>query len=195
MDAKDLNRIHDIARQMLGNATFAGLDHAERVWQIAEDIGRSEGADLDVLQVAALLHDIAVPINKARHYEIGALLARGILSQLGFTEERIDPIAHAIKAHSRYGGPDPQTLEERILWDADVVECVGATGLARAIVRGLESGAYSGDLNELPALIDDLIERVGGTLYTERGRALAQDRIAYLRAFQKRLKAEIEGKV
>jgi hypothetical protein len=75
-----------------------------------------------------------------------------------------------------------------------VVECVGAIGLARAIVRGLESGAYSGDLSELPALIDGLIERLDGTLYTERGQALARDRIAYLRAFQEQLKAEIEGK-
>jgi len=193
MGDRDLSSIRDIARQMLGNATFSGLDHAERVRQIAEDIGQREGADLDVLRVAALLHDIGVPINKERHYEIGALLARGILLQLGFTEGEIEPIAHAIEAHSRYGGPDPQTLEGRILQDADAVEYVGATGLARAIVRGLESGAYSGDLSELPALIDGLIERVEGTLHTERGQALVCDRIAYLRAFQQRLRAEMEG--
>jgi len=194
MDDRELSSIRDIARQMLSNAAFSGLDHAERVRQIAEDIGQREGADLDILRVAALLHDIGVPINKERHYEIGALLAQGILLQFGFTEDEIEPIAHAIEAHSRYGGPDPQTLEGRILQDADAVEYVGATGLARAIVRGLESGAYSGDLSELPALIDGLIERVDGTLHTERGQALVRDRIAYLRAFQERLKAEIEGK-
>ena len=194
MDGRVLSSIRDIARQMLSKAAFSGLDHAERVRQIAEDIGQREGADLDILRVAALLHDIGVPINKERHYEIGALLAQGILLQLGFTEDEIEPIAHAIEAHSRYGGPDPQTLEGRILQDADAVEYVGATGLARAIVRGLESGAYSGDLSELPALIDGLIERVDGTLHTERGQALVRDRIAYLRAFQERLKAEIEGK-
>ena len=195
MNDRELSSIRDIARQLLGNATFAGLDHAERVLQTVEDIGQREGADLDVLRVAALLHDIGVPINKARHYEIGALLARGILSQLGFTEDEIEPIAHAIEAHSRYGGPDPQTLEARILQDADVVEYVGAIGLARAFARGLESGDYSGDLNELPALIDGLIERVDGMLHTERGQALVRERIAYLRAFQERLKAEIEGEL
>lgn len=194
MDDRELSSIRDIARQMLSNAAFSGLDHAERVRQIAEDIGQREGADLDILRVAALLHDIGVPINKERHYEIGALLAQGILLQFGFTEDEIEPIAHAIEAHSRYGGPDPQTLEGRILQDADAVEYVGATGLARAIVRGLESGAYSGDLSELPTLIDGLIERVDGTLHTERGQVLVRDRIAYLRAFQERLKAEIEGK-
>ena len=194
MDDRELSSMRDIARQMLSNAAFSGLDHAERVRQIAEDIGQREGADLDILRVAALLHDIGVPINKERHYEIGALLAQGILLQFGFTEDEIEPIAHAIEAHSRYGGPDPQTLEGRILQDADAVEYVGATGLARAIVRGLESGTYSGDLSELPALIDGLIERVDGTLHTERGQALVRDRTAYLRAFQERLKAEIEGK-
>ncbi len=195
MDDREPDSIHDIARQMLGNATFSGLDHAERVRQIAEDIGHREGADLDILRAAALLHDIGVPINKNLHYEIGALLAQGILSQFGFTKDEIKPIVHAIEAHSRYGGPDPQTSEGRILQDADAVEYVGATGLARAIVRGLESGAYSGDLSELPALIDELIERVDGTLHTKRGQALVRDRIAYLRDFQERLKAEIEGEL
>lgn len=195
MGNRDLSSIRDIARQMLGQATFSGLDHAERVLQIVEDIGRREGADLDILRVAALLHDIGVPINKERHYEVSALLARGILLQLGFTEDEIEPVVHVIEAHSRYGGPDPQTLEARILQDADAVEYVGAVGLARAIVRGLESGAYRGNVNELPALIDGLIERVEGTLHTERGRALAGERIAYLRAFQERLKAEIGGTI
>lgn len=193
MGDRDVSSIRDIAREMLSKATFSGLDHAERVLQIVEDIGRREGADLDILRVAALLHDIGVPINKERHYEIGALLARGVLLQFGFTADEIGPIAHAIEAHSRYGGPDPQTLEGRILQDADAVEYVGAIGLARAIARGVESGAYSGDLNELPALIDGLIERVEGTLHTEGGQVLVRDRATYLRAFQERLKAEIEG--
>lgn len=193
MGDRDVSSIRDIARQMLSKATFSGLDHAERVLQIVEDIGRREGADLDILRVAALLHDIGLPINKERHYEIGALLARGVLLQFGFTADEIGPIAHAIEAHSRYGGPDPQTLEGRILQDADAVEYVGAIGLARAIARGVESGAYSGDLNELSALIDGLIERVEGTLHTEGGQVLVRDRAAYLRAFQERLKAEIEG--
>jgi uncharacterized protein len=195
MNDTDLSLIRDIARQMLKNAAFSGLDHAERVQQIAEDIGRREGADLKVLRVAALLHDIGVPIDRERHYEIGARLARGILAQLGFTQDEIEPIAHVIEAHSRYGGPDPQTLEGRILQDADAVEYVGATGLARAIVRGLKSGTYDADLNKLPALMDGLIEQVDGTLHTERGRALVRERIAYLRAFQERLKAEMDGQL
>jgi uncharacterized protein len=193
MDDRKLGEVRDIARQMLGNATFAGLDHAERILQIVEDIGQREGADLDVLRVAALLHDIGVPVNKPRHYEIGALMARGILSQLGFTEDEIEPIAHVIEAHSRYGGPDPQTIEGKILQDADAVEYVGAIGLARAFARALESGDYSGDVSELPTLIDGLIERVDGTLHTERGQALVRERITYLRTFQERLQAEMKG--
>ena len=71
----------------------------------------------------------------------------------------------------------------------------GAAGLARAIVRGLKSGTYDADLNKLPALIDGLIERVDGTLHTERGQALVRERIAYLRTFQERLKAEMDGQL
>jgi uncharacterized protein len=85
-------------------------------------------------------------------------MARGILSQLGFTEDEIEPIAHVIEAHSRYGGPDPQTIEAKILQDADAVEYVGAIGLARAFPRTLESGDYSGDVEE--SLFDKKMERV-----------------------------------
>ncbi len=194
MEEREIDRVRAIAGQMLKNAAFSGMDHAARVGQIAEDIGRAEGADLGVLRVAALLHDIGVPLDKGRHFEIGALLARGILSQLGYAPEEVERIAHVIEAHSRYGGPEPKTLEARILQDADAVEYVGAVGLARAIVRGRESGDYDGDLSTLPALIDGLVARVEGTLHTERGRALVTDRIAYLRAFKERLEAELAGR-
>ena len=194
MERSSVEAVRAIAGQMLKNATFSGTDHAARVGQIAEDIGRAEGADLSVLRVAALLPDIGVPLDKGRHFEIGALLARGILAQLGYAPDDVERIAHVIEAHSRYGGPEPETLEARILQDADAVEYVGAVGLGRAIVRGLESGEYDGDLGKLPALIDGLAAKVEGTLHTERGRALGADRIAYLRSFEQRLEAQLAGR-
>ena len=193
--ADDLNAIYQIAQEMVRAASFAGMDHVQRVCQIAEEIGRQEGANLDVLRAAAYLHDIAVRLDKPRHYELGSRLARDILRELGWTEEQIEPVVHAIEAHSRYGGPDPQTLEARILQDADAVEYVGAVGLARAIVRSYEAGEYKGNVAELTALVDGLIERVEGSLHTTRGRELVAERIAWLRSFQKRLQAELACEV
>lgn len=195
INREDLEAIRRTAEEMVKTTSFAGMDHVERVAQIAEQIGREEGADLDVLRAAAYLHDIAVPLDKARHYDLGGRLARGLLRDRGWAEEQIEPVVHAIEAHSRYGGPEPQTLEARILQDADAVEYVGAVGLARAIVRSFEAGEYRGNVAELPALVDRLIARVEGSLHTARGRELAAERIAWLRQFQERLQAELAGEV
>jgi uncharacterized protein len=193
ISAQDLEAIRRIAAEMSGVASFAGMDHVQRVLDIAVDIGRAEGADLDVLRAAAYLHDIAVPLNKARHFDLGSRLARGILRELGWNEGQIEPVVHAIGTHSRYGGPEPQTLEARILQDADAVDYVGAVGLARALVRSFEGGEYRGNVAELPAVVDRLCERVAGSQHTARGRELVAERIEWLRGFQDRLQAELAG--
>ncbi|MGC9334556.1 MAG: HD domain-containing protein, partial [Anaerolineae bacterium] len=146
-----------------------------------------------VLRAAAYLHDIAVPLDKARHYELGARLARGLLGETGASQKETEAIVHAIEAHSRYGGPDPQTLEARVLYDADTVEFVGAIGLARGIVRAMESGDYRSDVRQLPALVDRMIAQVEGLQHTEQGAAMADGRIAWLREYKARLEAELRG--
>ncbi len=187
------DKVEEIARQMSQNASFAGFDHAWRVTQIALDIGEREGADLEVLRIAGLLHDIGVPLDKPRHYEIGAFLARGILKELGYGEKFVDRVAKIIEAHSKYGGPDPETLEGKILQDADAVEYVGAVGLVRGIVRALEAGRYRGDVNQIPSLIDDLVAQISGNLHTERAKELVRERIEFLEGFKQRILEELNG--
>ncbi len=187
------DKVEEIARQMSQNASFAGFDHAWRVTQIALDIGEREGADLEVLRIAGLLHDIGVPLDKPRHYEIGAFLARGILKELGYGEKFVDRVAKVIETHSRYGGPDPETLEGKILQDADAVEYVGAVGLVRGIVRALEAGRYRGDVNQIPSLIDDLVAQISGNLHTERAKELVRERIEFLEGFKQRILEELNG--
>jgi uncharacterized protein len=193
MDERELESMRAVAGEMLGGASFAGMDHIERVLTTAEKIGRQEGTDLDVLRAAAYLHDIAVPLNKARHYALGARLARGLLGETSAGQEETEAIVHAIEAHSRYGGPDPQTLEARVLYDADTVEFVGAIGLARGIVRAMESGEYSGDVRQLPALVDHMIAQVEGLQHTKQGKAMADGRIVWLLEYKARLEAELRG--
>lgn len=193
MDERE-KKVEEISRQMSQNASFAGFDHAWRVTQIALDIGRHEGADLEVLKIAGLLHDIGVPVDKPHHYEIGAFLARGILKELGYDSDFANRVARVIETHSRYGGPEPDSLEGKILQDADAVEYVGAIGLARGIVRAMEAGRYHGDVNQVPDLIDDLISQVSGKLHTERARELLQERIDFLKSFKERIQEELDGK-
>ncbi len=193
-DAERLIKVRDFARRMVQHNSFANMDHVERVRNVAIDIARRENADLQVVEIASWLHDIGVIVDKGTHYDIGAELSRGFLLGLGYDADLVEQVCHAIATHSRYGGADPETIEAKVLQDADAVEYVGAIGLARAFVRDRESAAYDGDVAAVPAMIDRLIGHIGH-LYTQRARELIDERIAFMRLYQSRLVQELAGEV
>ena len=186
----------DILRAWLGkNSThhpFAGPDHIARVVALSTDIGASEGANSEIIWAAALLHDIGVPICAGNHYEIGALLARGVLAEAGYELPEIEAICHAIEAHSRYGGPEPATIEAKCLFDADAIDYVGVVGLIRGIGRAASRGEYFGDVAQCVSIGRNLADSVRGICYTERGKALMEDRIRNLDAAMAILRAELQ---
>lgn len=139
-------------------------DHTLRVYNLAMHIGKIENADLEILGVAAILHDIGRPTEtKLRnekknvcHAEIGAIMAEGILQNYGFGKENIEKVKQCILSH-RYSGLTgcaykkikekeflqekiPKTKEAKVLFDADKLDNIGAIGLARAF-------NYSGTYN------------------------------------------------
>ncbi len=177
-------------REMFGEK-IAGTDHLERAYQWCQKIGRTKGASMEILLTAALLHDIGVPVDRKRHYEAALPKARAFLGKMGLKEDEIQRILHIIEAHSRYGGPDPQSFEAKILQDVDAIEYVGAVGLIRGVVRALHEGSFSGKIEEVPKLIDDLIKRVEGNFYTEEAKRVVEKRIAFLKLFSDRLNREL----
>jgi uncharacterized protein len=100
---------------------------------------------VEIVRAAALLHDIARAEEDAAgrgdHAEMAAARAREILIARGVPAERADAVAHAIAAHRFRGDTAPQTLEARILFDADKLDSIGAIGVARAY-------AVSGSLHQ-----------------------------------------------
>ena len=188
-----LEKVREFVRERLEGERVSGLDHAERVLYWCERLGEAVGADLEVLRLAALLHDVAVPTaGRERHFEEGARMARELLSELGLSEEKVEAVASAIRAHSTFGGPEPETLEEKVLFDADRLDFIGAIGIARAIARGLLSGAYSGDVSELPELLRKTLEK-GRKVHTEEARRVAEGRIKFMEEFIRQLEAELRG--
>jgi uncharacterized protein len=187
------DKIRKFINKEMAGEQIAGTDHLERAYEWCQKVGRARGADMEILLTAALLHDIGVPIDRKRHYEAALPKARAFLGELGFKEDEIKKILHVIEAHSRYGGPDPQTLEAKILQDVDAIEYVGAVGLMRGIVRALHERSFSGKIKEIPKVIDDLIKRVEGNFYTEEAKHVVGKRIAFLKTFSDRLKKELAG--
>ncbi len=191
------------------NDTAHSFDHVLRVWRLAERIGRAEGADLEILQAASLLHDVgrAEELATGRcHAEAGAEMARELLA--GWPASRANAVAEAIAQHRfRGNGPEPRSLEARVLYDADKLDAIGAIGVARAYaVAGLQNQrlwapvqSEGGGLRASPQEHTPVHEftfklaRLAGRMQTATGRRLAQRRHEVMVAFFEELEREVLG--
>lgn len=111
------------------------LLHFKRVVRTAKQICVEEGGQLEVVVPAAWLHDfVNVPKNDPRRKKASQLSAQEavrFLRELAYPETYLEPIAHAIAAHSFSANIEPRTLEAKIVQDADRLDGLGAIGIAR----------------------------------------------------------------
>ncbi len=188
-----------------------GPDHALRVEQTALFIGRSMGANLDILSTAAILHDIG------RHHETksrgmlchaskGADMAAGILTDFNFSAEDIKQICAAIRCHRFRGNNIPQSLEEKILFDADKLDSIGAIGIGRAFLfagqidaklhnASMDISGTKSYSSEDTAYREFKVKmcKVKDRMLTPLGFQLAQERHDFMEIFFQRLEREIFG--
>ena len=190
------------------------FDHVLRVLRLAERLAGEEGADIQVVRAAALLHDAegSAPDSAQRlsHHHQSAQFAAGVLAEEGWPEERIEAVLHCIRAHRfRHDGETPQTLEAQILFDADKLDVLGAIGVARVVAyatlnnqpvyaapsaRFVASGEKeAGEPHSAYHEYLFKLRRIKDRLHTRTARALASERDAYLGEYFARLAAEIEG--
>ncbi|WP_158926635.1 HD domain-containing protein [Acidisphaera sp. S103] len=185
--------------------------HLLRVWQNAASIAEQEsGCDRTVLTAAVILHDcVAVEKNspqRAMASRLAAARARVVLADMGWDTERIDAAAHAIEAHSFSAGIAPETVEARIVQDADRLDAIGAIGIARCfyVAGRMGSGLYNPDdpqavhrdLDDRHFALDHFgakLFRVAGNFQTKAGQALADARTRTMRDFVAALLDEIDG--
>ena len=113
--------------------------HVYRVWQSALRIGEIEGADVYVVQLAALLHDLGDQKFHGGDETVGPRMAREWLKSLDAAPVVIDHVCEIIRDLS-FKGADVQTpmrtLEGRVVQDADRLDAIGAIGIARAFAYG-----------------------------------------------------------
>lgn len=190
------------------------FEHVMRVYRMAERLAQEEGADLDIVRAAALLHDAdgSAPGSETRatHHHRSADFARQVLLEEGWSDERIAAVQHCIRAHRfRRDGEAPQTLEARILFDADKLDVLGAIGVARAVAyatlnhqpfytqpsqRFIESGEKEpGEPHSTYHEYLFKLRKIKDLLYTKTARDLAVERDEYLATFFRQLAAELAG--
>jgi uncharacterized protein len=186
-------------------------DHTERVYRLCLRIGGKEKADLGVLKLAALLHDIGREAEdrssgKVCHGRSGAALARKALERHGLDEATVRAVVHCIRAHRFRKGAVPRTLEARVLFDADKLDSIGAVGVGRAFQFAGEIGARLHDKDidvgrtkpytrEDTAYREYLVKlrRVKDRMTTREGKRIAAERHRFMAAFFARLNKETDG--
>lgn len=190
------------------------FEHVLRVYRMAERLAEAEGADLEIVHAAALLHDAqgsaADSELRSEHQYASANFAAQVLSAEGWDAERIEAVQHCIRAHRYRGTEKPETLEAKIIFDADKLDVLGAIGAARVIgyatqagtpwyvppseqfikigkeIEGEQHSAYHEHLFKL--------RKVRDRMFTDSAREIAQERLRYLDEFFERLIDEWNGK-
>jgi len=127
--------------------------HIQRVWKNALLIGQQEGADLFVVQLAALLHDIADWKFHGGDETLGPRRAEAWLAGLGVDRATIERVCDII-GHLSFKGAGVATpmdsIEGQVVQDADRLDAIGAIGIARAFAYGGHAGRAMHDPEVLP---------------------------------------------
>ena len=184
-------QIREYVENRLQNHGAHGLDHTLRVTRLCEIIGEEENADRRILIPAAMLHDIARPIEEetgAPHEEEGAKIAELLLISLGYPDKQIPAITHAIRTHRYRSENKPLTLEAKILSDADKLDAIGTVGIARAF---MSAGEKNGDIQDAIDHIYDKLLKLSEMMYTDSARNIASDRHISLQNFVNTLNEEL----
>lgn len=186
--------IDEIRSLYEGSDPAHDLSHIIRVYRNAKRIGQKEGADMHVLLLAALLHDAG-----------SLVIARDFLKRKGVPDNIGDKILYAVEVHRFSKGIVPDTLEAKILQDADRLDAIGAIGIARVFMTGgtlgrrfynaqdpfCESREPDDKKWNLDHFYRKLLKLESG-MHTETAKRLAGRRAAVLKRYLSDLREEIE---
>jgi len=141
------------------NGDSGGHDwwHIYRVWQLSKSIAEIENADIFIVELAALLHDVADWKYSDGDEWAGGKVARSMLKEYNLPDQTISQIIEIIDSLSFKGaGVDTtmKTIEGRIVQDADRLDAIGAIGIARTFAYGGMKGRAIFDPDIKPFLHD-----------------------------------------
>jgi uncharacterized protein len=207
-------KTRDYVRSRLqGEGSGHDWRHVERVWKTAVRIGKDEGIDLFVVELAALLHDIADWKARGGDEEAGPRAAREWLSGLDIDIRIIDQVCEIVRDVSFKGAGvrNPmKTKEGMVVQDADRLDALGAVGIARAFAYGGHKGReiYNPDIKpELHETFEAYKKGEGPTINhfyekllllkdlmnTKTGKRMAAARHAFMESYLRQFFKECEG--
>jgi uncharacterized protein len=208
MTKSNFDKLIEYVKKRLENDAAHDFEHIMRVLKNAKTIAQKEKADTRIIIASVLLHDIisykkSDPRSKNSSIE-SAKESKKILKKYNFTQDEINIISDAIRDHSFSRGVIPQTLEGKILQDADRLDALGSIGIARTFaVGGAENRPfYNKDdpfckkrsPDDKSWTLDHFYKKLlilEKTMNTKTGKMLARKRIKIMKKFLDELKKEI----
>lgn len=201
-------RAREESRDLWGDASGAGpsfnyrWEHLRVVVELAQRLAADVGADVEVVTAAAWLHDIAKEHGRGgeadTHGRAASVEARSILAGTDFPAEKVDAVCTAIESHVGLTreGPLP-SREAEVLWDADKLSKLGATGLLHSLCAQPAFARLGGYTPDTPTLERQLLrwlglaEKIVANMNTAPGRRMAAGRLRFLRSFVEQLQQEL----
>lgn len=202
-----------VKEQLLGEGSGHDWWHIYRVTQNALQIGKEEGADLYIVELAALLHDL----GDFKFYDgdetVGPKMTADWLTQKGADQSVINHIVQIVKELSYKGAgvnTDMSTLEGKVVQDADRLDAIGAIGIARTFAFGGNKNremhnpeikpemhaSFEAYKNSTGPTINHFYEKLlllKDRMQTGTGKAMAEERHGYMEKFLEQFFAEWEG--
>ena len=141
-----IEHLNEIKKYMYSCCQDSAHDasHIFRVLNHALNIAENYEVDMDILVAGCILHDIGRPAQfvnpKLCHAKVGCEMAYQFLRELGWPIEDCEKVKHCILTHRFTESAQPETIEAKILFDADKLDVIGALGIARTL-------QYEGKMN------------------------------------------------
>ena len=192
-----------IRRRFVGESSGHDWYHIQRVWKLTQHIAAREGANLEIAELGALVHDIADWKFCAGDETVGPREARRLLSDEGVPGDVIEAVADIVATISFKGAgvtTAMKTLEGQCVQDADRLDAMGAIGIARCFAYGGHAGRamYDPDVHPTMHATAEAYKSAKGTslnhfheklfllkdrMNTASGRAMAEERHRYMKEF------------
>ncbi len=206
MRPEQMKLVEEYAKDQMVKLGVHGWPHVKRVERLCILLSKAEkkNVDMEILRVAALLHDVAKHLekedNSKDHGETGASMARDFLKTISFSEEKISLVSRAIRVHTHR--EEPSSVEAEILYDADFLDKLGAVGVASVFVKACLTDKTIEEVMEMYGVENPKASYVATHIcwlkkqqfHTQTAERIAQRRNRIVSAFFEALKNELELK-
>jgi uncharacterized protein len=169
-------------------------ENVTSVVHLAKKLAELTGADLEVVEAAAWLHDIRKESGNMHAIE-GAEFATTFLKGTDFPPQKIERVAQAIREHMGLWREEPlENLEDMVLWDADKLAKIGLT----AIFHWTGGSLAGNEIRDVQALMEgsrqiDWQEKTVTSMHSEPAKRAARNRLAHYKWLWQALEEELNG--